>query len=301
MNNEPKHIGVCICTYKRPELLKRLLVALASQETDGLFTYSIVVVDNDKARSAEPVVSDFITASLVPVTYDVEPVQNICLARNRAIANASGEFIAFIDDDEFPEKQWLLRLYKAAAPEEVSGVLGPVRSHFDEKPPDWVIGSRFFDRPGHPTGYVIDCAEGRTGNVLLKRSILIPGEPPFDPRFHRGGDTDFFLRMYKKGCTFIWCDEAVVYEVVPPSRWTREFMLKRALLRGSLTLKNHGFTSRSVLKSVVAAAIYSAALPFAFLLGQGKFMDLLVRLCDHLGKILAFVGIKPVQSPFVTD
>ena len=78
-------------------------------------------------------------------------------------------------------------------------------------------------------------------------------------------------------------------------------MLKRALLRGSITLKNPGFEVSSVGKSVVAAAAYTVALPFAFLLGQGKFMDLLVRLCDHLGKILAFVGINPVRSPFVTD
>jgi succinoglycan biosynthesis protein ExoM len=298
---ETKHIGVCVCTYKRPELLKRLLRELAGQETRGLFTYSVAVVDNDRLRSAEAVVRDFAAASTVPVTYDVEPVQNICLARNRAIANASGDFIAFVDDDEFPEKQWLLRLYQAAERDDVDGVLGPVKSHFDEKPPDWVIGCKFFDRPGHPTGFVIEWMEGRTGNVLLKRHLFTAGEPPFDPAFHRGGDTDFFGRMAKKGHVFIWCDEAVVYEVVPPSRWTRAFMLKRALLRGSITLKSPGFDMRSVAKSVVATPCYMVALPFALLLGQDRFMNLLFRLCDHLGKLLAFVGIDPVGSPFVTD
>lgn len=301
MSNETNHIGVCICTYKRPELLKRLLNALTVQETGGLFTYSIVVVDNDKSRSAESVVSEFAATSPIAVTYDVEPVQNICLARNRAIAHAAGESIVFIDDDEFPEKQWLLMLHQAASREDVAGVLGPVKSHFDQKPPDWVIGCRFFDRPGHPTGFVIDWTEGRTGNVLLKKRLFTAGEPPFDPTFHRGGDTDFFMRMHQKGHVFIWCDEAVVFEVVPPSRWTREFMLKRALLRGSITLKNPGFRVSSVGKSLVATACYTVALPFAFLLGQHRFMDLLVRLCDHLGKILAFVGINPVRSPFVTD
>jgi hypothetical protein len=299
--NETQHIDVCVCTYKRPELLNRLLRELAGQETDGRFTYSVVVVDNDRLRSAEAVVLDFAATSTVSVTYDVEPMQNICLARNRGIAHAAGEFIAFIDDDEFPEKQWLLKLYQAADRDDVAGVLGPVKSHFDEKPPDWVIGCKFFDRPGHPTGFVIHWAEGRTGNVLLKRSILPPGELPFDPKFHRGGDTDFFRRMDQKGHVFIWCDEAVVFEVVPPARWTRAFMLKRALLRGSITLKSPGFEVRSVGKSVVATVLYTAALPFTLLLGHHMFMNLLVRLCDHLGKILAFVGINPVRSPFVTD
>jgi succinoglycan biosynthesis protein ExoM len=299
--NETKHIDVCVCTYKRPELLKRLLREVARQETGGRFTYSVVVVDNDRLRSAEAVVLDFAATSDVLVTYDVEPVQNICLARNRGIAHAAGELIAFIDDDEFPEKQWLLKLYQAADRDDVAGVLGPVKSHFDEKPPDWVIGCKFFDRPGHPTGFVIHWAEGRTGNVLLKRRILPPGELPFDPKFHRGGDTDFFRRMDQKGHVFIWCDEAIVFEVVPPARWTRAFMLKRALLRGSITLKTPGFEVRSVGKSVVATVLYTVALPFTLLLGHHMFMNLLVRLCDHLGKILAFVGINPVRSPFVTD
>jgi hypothetical protein len=49
------HISVCICTYQRPNLLADLLGALEHQETAGLFRFSIVVVDNDHNRSAEPV------------------------------------------------------------------------------------------------------------------------------------------------------------------------------------------------------------------------------------------------------
>ena len=100
-NNRTKHLSVCICTYKRPQLLKRLLETLEKQETDG-FTFSVVVADNDEGRSAEPVVLEFSAQSAIPVTYCMESEQNISLARNRAIANASGDFIAFIDDDEFP-------------------------------------------------------------------------------------------------------------------------------------------------------------------------------------------------------
>src|SRR5689334_15988837 len=111
MSNETKHVAVCVCTYKRPELLRRLLKELAVQETGELFTYSVVVADHDRLGSAAAVVSDFTASSAMPVTYFVEPVQNICLARNRAIANATGDFIAFVDDDEFPDKEWLLMLY----------------------------------------------------------------------------------------------------------------------------------------------------------------------------------------------
>ena len=78
-----KHIAVCLCTHKRPDLLKKLLHELDVQDTAGLFTYSIVVVDNDRLQSAESVVADFAANSKVSVKYYVEPKQNIALARNK--------------------------------------------------------------------------------------------------------------------------------------------------------------------------------------------------------------------------
>ena len=298
---KPKHIAVCVCTYKRPQMLQRLLDDLSVQETGGAFEFSIVVMDNDPSRSAEPVVSTFSTRSTVPVTYGAEPRQGICLVRNRAIEHAAGDFIAFIDDDEFPDRRWLLELFRTCNVDGVHGVLGPVLRHFDETPPQWVIKGNFERRPRHATGFVVDWKEGRTGNVLLKRSVFEPGEPPFDTNFHRGGDVDFFRRMTAKGRVFIWCDEAVVYEVVPPARWTRSFMLKRALLRGSIASRRGPLRLSSIGKSVVAVPVYALALPFASVFGQHHFMDLLIRLCNHLGKLLTLLGVAPVKNEFVTD
>ena len=173
------HISVCICTFRRLDLLLGLLQGLTDQATGGLFTYSIVVADNDESRSAEATVSAFAAKAAIPVRYCVEPRQNIALARNAAIANAEGEFIGFIDDDEFPSKQWLLTLFKAREQYGVDGVLGPVKPHFDQKPPRWVVKGGFYDRPSYPTGLVIDGKKGRTGNVLLKTELFkaagIPG------------------------------------------------------------------------------------------------------------------------------
>ena len=273
---KPNHIAVCVCTYKRPQMLQRLLDDLSVQETGGAFEFSIVVMDNDPSRSAE--------------------ADNL-----RFEELAAGDFIAFIDDDEFPDRRWLLELFRTCNVDGVHGVLGPVLRHFDETPPQWVIKGNFERRPRHATGFVVDWREGRTGNVLLKRSVFEPGEPPFDTNFHRGGDVDFFRRMTAKGRVFIWCDEAVVYEVVPPARWTRSFMLKRALLRGTIASRRGPLRLSSIGKSVVAVPVYVLALPFAFVFGQHHFMDLLIRLCNHFGKLLTLVGYKPLRNDYVTD
>lgn len=296
-----QHICVCICTYKRPRLLSRLLGDLANQETGEFFTYSIVVGDNDRLRSAEAVVRDFAAASTIPVTYCVQPQQNIALTRNKAIEMAAGDFIAFIDDDEFPTKRWLLTLFEACNKFNADGVLGPVKPYFEEKAPKWIVKGKFYERPTYATGFVIDWTKGRTGNVLLKKLIFEGLEQPFSPKFHRSHDQDFFRRMIAKGYTFVWCDEAVAFEVVPPVRWKRTFMLKKALLRGTICVQHPVSHVREIATSMVAVPIYAAALPFTLALGHHRFMTLLVKLFDHLGRLLAFVGLKPVRNQYVTD
>lgn len=301
MTSGMKHICVCICTYKRPALLKHLLEALDVQETSGLFTYSVLVVDNDHLRSAEYLVSGFAVASTISVKYCAEAEQNIALARNKAIENAHGEFIAFIDDDEYPQRNWLLTLFNACKKYDVDGVLGPVKPHFGQGVPSWVVKGKFYERPTYPTGLVIDGRKGRTGNVLLKRQVFSETRQRFRPEFRTGEDQDFFRQVIEKGYVFIWCDEAVAYEIVPPVRWRRRFMLRRALLRGATAVMHPTFGARDIAKSVIAVPMYVVALPFALPLGQHKFMPLLVKLFDHIGKLLALLGIQPVKEQYVTN
>ena len=125
------HICVCICTYKREHLLERLLIKLFSQKTDGLFTYSVLVVDNDCEFSAKKLVNKISKNSQMSIEYLPEPVRSIPLARNRAVRNASGDLLAFIDDDEFPADDWLLNLYEAFNRFRADGILGPVHPHLE--------------------------------------------------------------------------------------------------------------------------------------------------------------------------
>lgn len=294
------HISVCICTYKRPQLLRLLLDELAKQETAGLFKYSAVVVDNDREQSAAAAVQQFAAQSEMTVAYCVECEQGISLARNKAIANATGNFIAFIDDDEFPTSNWLLTLFQTLQQHGVDGVLGPVNPHFPDSAPQWVRKGGFYDRPTFPTGMVIDRSKGRTGNVLLSKKLFDSGEPAFRAEFRTGEDQDFFGRMIASGHTFIWCHEAVAFETVPPIRWNRSFMIRRAALQGSNSvLHDRGF--RSIAKSIVAAVSYAVALPFALLTGQSRFMSLLLKLSYHASRILAAAGLDPVKEKYVTE
>ncbi len=291
------HITVCICTYRRKELLTRLLESLNGQETDGLFSFSVVIADNDQAESARATVTELAPRLGYPIEYCVEPRKNIALVRNKAVAQAKGDFIAFIDDDEFPVSEWLKHAITSCQRLKVAGVLGPVEPHFDEDPPGWLRRGGFYQRPRHETGFPLAWPECRTGNVLLRRSILEGVAEPFHAEFGSGGeDQDFFRRMIEAGHRFVWCDEAVAYETVPPSRWKRKFLLSRALLRGRNSLRQRKHRLRNLLKSAVAVPLYAIALPILLIVGHHYFMRYLVKLADHAGRLLALAGLNPVRE-----
>ncbi len=290
------HITVCICTFQRPALLRRLLTDLARQETQDRFTFSAVVADNDPAESARSLVEECRAALPLRIEYVVEPRRSISHARNKSLEPAKGQYIAFIDDDEFPPAVWLRNMFRALNESGVAGVFGPVRPHYDPATPSWVKKAGFYERPEHPTGFTMPWQECRTGNVLVVRNVLLHLNPVFRPEFGGGAsDQDLFRRLSELGHRFIWCNEAAVYEVVPPGRCRRSFLVRRALLRGSISLRHPEGRLTNIVKAFLALPCYALALPFLQLRGHHFFMLYLVKMSDHLGRLLALFGLRPVR------
>jgi succinoglycan biosynthesis protein ExoM len=293
-------ISICICTFQRPRQLENLLKCLDQQVTDGLFDLSIIVVDNDAGQSARQVVEA--TAGLVhtPISYDVEPRQSIALARNASVAMAAGNLVAFIDDDEVPVRDWLKKSFEVLVGHRADGVLGPVVPIFDEKAPAWAVRSEVFRRPLFETGKVMTSTMVGIGNTLVKRELLLELDGPFRAEFGAGGeDRDLFRRAISNGRAFVWSSEAICYEPVPPERARVVYQLRRALLRGRMAVHGSAGTWRGILKSVFAVLVYAIAVPFCLILGSHVFVTYLVRLFDHLGKLLAACGLDLVGDKYI--
>jgi len=294
-------ISVCVCTYKRPPQLKRLLESLDEQVTKGLFKFSIAVVDNDVRESARSVVGALAERMSVPTTYGVEPRQNIALARNASVRMATGALLAFIDDDEVASSNWLLALYEVLIESLADGVLGPVVPTFEKGAPAWAVKGGVFRRPTFHTGRVIDWTAAAIGNALLKREVLLELDGPFRPEFGAGGeDRDLFRRAMSRGRVFVWSADAVCYEHVPPERTRIVIQLRRALLRGKMALRGQGGGWRGIAKSAIAVGVYALALPLCLLMGSQVLVTCLVKSFDHLGKLLAACGINVVSDKYIT-
>ncbi len=223
-------VAICIATYRRPAQLHRLLRSLDSLElsSNSAPELQIVVVDNDPARSAEPVIRA-LAATRFPIVYYLEPRPGISFARNAAIGFSRGaDYVAFIDDDEHPSPEWLDRLIAAQLKFNAPIVAGPVIPAVDHSSQAQAESSRPA-RPRRATGTLLKSAGA--GNVLISASVLRAMGPPwFDPRFGLTGgeDTHFFRRCLAAGFRIAWADEAIVYEVLSPNRLTSAYACARA-------------------------------------------------------------------------
>jgi succinoglycan biosynthesis protein ExoM len=230
-------VGVCILTYKRPASLGRLLNGLnaltfAKARPPAV---SVLVVDNDAEGSGRAVCKELEPRMVFPLNFVIEPRRGYSHARNTAVAcvRDNVDFLAFIDDDEFPAPCWLDELLDTQERFDADIVTGPVLPEYDADVPAWVIRGRFFDRPRHATGALLH--DARTGNCLMRSRLLESSSGPFDERFARTGgeDTHLFARLFQAGSSIRWADDAVVHETVSADRATIRWLLRRSRRVGS--------------------------------------------------------------------
>ena len=293
-------ISVCIATYKRCDRLDVLLDDLVRQKRPP---QQVVVADNDVEGSARAVIERRRNAGApFRLDYDIQSQRNIALTRNRTVELATGEWLAFIDDDERAPADWLDSLMQAAALYLADGVLAPVEPQLPADAPAWLRRGRFYDFPHQENGALVPLNRMRFGNVLLRGSRLRAEPGPFDPRYGlmTGEDGDLLVRLVHGGAKIVWYDEAPVYEPVEPKRLSLRWLVMRALSGGQefarQTLNGRyrpiglagrcAFFLRVLLQLLTASALALLSWP----LGRHRAAAWLIRAGANLGKLSTFWG-----------
>ena len=281
-------IDVCIATYKRPAALSALLCALEKQDLTGI-DLRVIVVDNDRHRSAEKAAYTFYQSRCFEFVYDVEPEQNIALARNRCLSHVESDYVAFIDDDEFPSENWLWSLLFCMLKYRCDIVFGPVFKLLPERAPLWA--ERCFKTARRETGQPLEF--GGAGNVMMARHILDDETMRFNPSFGLTGgeDTDFFYRQFLAGRSLVWCDDAVVTEPVPDTRLTLRWVWQRGFRSGQIF--NRVFVSRYTAwrkclwfgTKVTQVLIGLAAAPFLRVFSYPSCIAMTIRIAAASGQL----------------
>jgi glycosyltransferase involved in cell wall biosynthesis len=222
---------IAVLTFRRPDELERLVPLLFEQIQASGLPFSVLVVDNDPDGSAEPVLNELARTGLRWVN---EKTPGIAAARNRALDESlDDDLLVFIDDDETPHDGWLQRLVETQAATGAAGVVGAVISEFTGELDPWIRDGDFFTRPRQPTGTRVGLAA--TNNLLLDLRFVRREGLRFDERFGISGGSDsvFTRALVARGGELVWCDEAVVTDVVPSQRMTRKWVIRRWFRMGN--------------------------------------------------------------------
>jgi len=294
------NISLCIATYRRPERLAVLLDDLVGQQR---LPDEVVVVDNDAAGSARAVVDGRRDrGAAFPIHYAIQPVKNISLTRNRTVELASGDWIAFIDDDERAPAAWLGLLAETVVRCAADGALGPVEPIVPRDAPAWIRRGAFYEWARMKTGTVIPFNKLRFGNVLLRGALLRDTPAPFDPGYGLTGgeDGDLLGRLVQRGARVVWCDEAIVHEPVEAARLSLRWLLLRAL-RGGQDFARHRLTGRFgrltpggrlrlFLRSLAQLAMAAGLALLSWPGGRHHAVYWLLKASANLGKMSIFLG-----------
>jgi glycosyltransferase involved in cell wall biosynthesis len=129
-------VSVVVPTRERTEQLRSCLASIFALRYPR---YEVIVVDNaPRTAATEELVKGF-AAGAVPVTYLREPRRGASAARNRGLRSASGELVAFADDDVVVDPHWLAAISEAFdVTDDVGCVTGPVLPlHFETPAQAW--------------------------------------------------------------------------------------------------------------------------------------------------------------------
>jgi glycosyltransferase involved in cell wall biosynthesis len=289
---------LCIPTFRRPEGLHKLLTHVGALAYQGRL--SVIVVENDaELRAGAAVVAGMAQTFRFPLICIVEARRGQTYAYNRGFAAAARalprvDYIAVLDDDEYPDRSWLTRMVATARSLDADIVGGPVLPVFDD-PHHWLAKGGFYAPRRYASGRV-DMIYG-AGSMLAKRSMIEDYlDEPFSHAFAftGGSDLEFFERCRRDGRAFAWADAALVFETTPRSRTTLSWLLRRNFRKGSERARIDRESSTLMRKpalrwgrGLALMALGVFALPFAAFRGRTAIVTDVSRIARGAGRIAA--------------
>ena len=231
-------LSLIIATYNRSAWLIRALESVVRQSAERSVWECIVINNNSTDDTCEQFDLFVAAHSQYNLRMVVEQKQGLSNARNRGIAEATGDYIAIVDDDETLEDTFIesyIEFFDTFPYAMVAG--GAVIPRYESRRPRWMshYPERMIANPIDLDVAVCEFPASRVpagGNMAFRREVFeqVGG---FNPMLGRSGESlcggeenDLFARLRAKGYKLFFIPNAAIYHHIPDSKLTDEYFDK---------------------------------------------------------------------------
>lgn len=272
---------VALCTHNHEERLRRTLADLAELKLPKAL-WEFLVIDNGCTDGT----TELLRRHRWPEGWLVRVVREEKLglsnARNRAIAEAEGEYLIFMDDDETPDPDWLCAYERLIREKQPDAFGGRIRVLFEDMRPVWLTDDLLgFLGELNRFATVSPLTEPDTsffgGNFGVRKSACaVVGR--FDTMLGRKGsentggeEVDFYRRLLAAGFKVWWEPDAVIYHRIQAAKLKRRYFLDLHYRQGYMeSARRRGAASRIPPKYIYGQLLRAIAAAWAQFRVQGR-------------------------------
>lgn len=236
--------SVVVCTFNRSESLRRMLKSLQEIVIPDHLSCEVIVVDNNSDDDTRLVFEEIEKDFESRIRYVLEDKKGLSHARNRGVKEASGEIIAFTDDDVMVDKHWIQNIDKAFKEyDDVACVGGKILPIWEVSKPKWLkpdlYGYLALLDNGDSAAYM-DALDIWGANFAVKSEMFkryglfdtnlgrMPG------KFYSAEEAEFLKRLQNAGEKILYYPLSIIHHNIPACRMSKKYIRKWEFDRGEL-------------------------------------------------------------------
>lgn len=236
-------VTIAVCTWNRRDLLHQSLTALEQMAVPSDVQPDFLVVNNNCTDDTDVVIAEF--RKRLPMRRLFEARPGVAHSRNAALASATGDYVAFVDDDALVDPSWLVAFATATRTYPEAAAIGGVIEPWFPAPPDrdlleafsWLkLGFCGLDHrraPGPLPDDLLIYGPNMAYRMAALKNLRFDSALGGTPTSTMGGDErDLLRRLRAAGETVVWWPQMLVRHQVPPSRTTLDYCLRFAADKG---------------------------------------------------------------------
>lgn len=236
--------SVAIPTYNGAKTLSLVLARLKAQTNLEAVVWEVIVIDNNSTDATAAVVQAF-QENWLPHTslrYCFETRQGLAYGRQRAVKEAKGEFIGFLDDDNLPALNWVAAACEFGKAYPKAGAYGGhIQGNYEVQPPEAFekVKSFLVIRNYANSAKLFEPEKLRLppgAGLVVRKKAWLESVPDRLIRTQRGGnDYEISLHLHNRGWEIWYNPEMQIEHLIPAWRMERQYVTKIAQLYGLCT------------------------------------------------------------------